>query len=643
MSPEHKYSLPPGSRLRQYVIVRMLGHGGFGLTYLADDTKLDRKVAIKELLPMDFAIRKTDGMSVVARSQKDKISLEWARQRFLEEGQTLAGLHHPSILPVYEIFQEHGTAYLVTAFIEGENLEDWLRKSPRPSEKEIRSMAISLLDALELVHEHGYLHRDVKPENILMDRQNRVPILIDFGNARIASGAKSANLTAVLTKGYAPIEQYQTKGRQGPYTDLYALGAVLYRIIKGVAPEDAADRWEQDKVESLCQRPPPGYSRELLATVDKALQMQRENRWQNCRDWKAALGVSDQILRPFPGPTPGRWKAAKVLAAITLLAVGGVGIGLLIKDFPSIFTSPDTAVETPSPSPTPAPPPNPDPTPRIISTTPTPIHSVTPAIATANHPFVNALGMKFVPVTVRDGRRLLFCIHETRKRDYGQFAASHPSMDNPWQHPAEKGVPVSATPDHPVVEVSFDDAKAFCAWLTDTERASGKIGAQDVYRLPTDDEWSCAVGLVKENPAESPITKSRANKNIFPWGEFFNPLGGRVGNYADEEMGSKFKGAPFIKGYNDGYATTAPVMTFDANTLGIYDLGGNVMEWCDTHYYDKVDNNHPEAYEIRRGGSWKTEGSFNFEKLSSSSRNAAGPDSRETDVGFRCVLAPSIR
>jgi len=647
MSPEHKYSLPPGSRLRQYVIVRMLGHGGFGLTYLADDTKLDRKVAIKELLPIDFAIRSAGGMTVVARSQKDKVSLEWARQRFVEEGQTLAGLHHPSILPVYEIFQEHGTAYLVTAFIEGENLEDWLRKAPRPSEKEIRSIAISLLDALELVHDHGYLHRDVKPENILMDRQYRVPILIDFGNARAATGAKSANLTAVLTKGYAPFEQYQTKGKQGPFTDLYALGAVLYRAIKGVAPEDAADRWEEDRLEPLSRRPPPGYSREFLVTVDKALQMQRENRWQNCREWKTALGVSDRLFRLGPGPAPKPWKAARVLGAIALLAIAGVGIGLLIKDFPSIFNSSNTANENPPTSPTPPPSPIPDSTPRVVSATPTPMPAATPqgstpAIATAAHPFVNAFGMKFAPVVVR-GRRLLFCVHETRKRDYAQFAAGHPSMDKSWQHPMEKGVPVSETPEHPVVNVSFDEARAFCAWLTDTERASGKIGAQDGYRLPTDDEWSYAVGLGDlEKAADSPISKSRANKDLFPWGKLFNPLARPVGNYAGEEMRTRFGDAlPFIKGYNDGYATTAPVMTFDPNTLGIYDLGGNVMEWCDTHYYDKVDNNHPEAYEIRRGGSWKTDDSFNLEKLSSSSRNAAAPDARETDVGFRCVLAPS--
>jgi serine/threonine protein kinase len=307
MSSEHKYALPPGFLLHQYTIMRLLGHGGFGLTYLADHAKLNRRVAIKELLPIDFAIRETDGTTVVARSQQDKSNFEWARERFVEEGQTLAGLHHPSILPVHDILEEHGTAYLVTPFIDGGSMEDWLREVRHPAESDLRSVTHHILDALALVHERGYLHRDVKPQNILMDRQNGLPVLIDFGNARIASGAKTSNLTSVLTKGYAPFEQYQTKGRQGPFTDLYALGAVLYRSIKGTAPDDAADRWDDDKVEPLCHRPPPGYGLEFLATVDKALQMRREDRWQNCEEWKAALSAADQppaLPPPPPAPEP---------------------------------------------------------------------------------------------------------------------------------------------------------------------------------------------------------------------------------------------------------------------------------------------------------------------------------------------------
>jgi serine/threonine protein kinase len=300
MLSEHKYSLPAGFRLGQYVIVQLLGHGGFGLTYLADDTNLHRKVAIKELLPIDFAIRETDGTTVVARSQRDRVNLEWARQRFVEEGRTLAAFHHPSILHVYDIFELHGTAYLVTHFIEGRNFEDWLRDGRAIHEEEILPVVNSLLEALQLVHEQGFLHRDIKPENILMERKSSHPILIDFGNARMATGVKTSNMTAVLSRGYAPFEQYQTKSRQGPFTDIYALGGVLYRAISGAAPDDALDRLEEDKIRVLRDQRIPGYTPKFLATIDKALQMRREDRWQSCEEWKAALRAPGGASAPAP-------------------------------------------------------------------------------------------------------------------------------------------------------------------------------------------------------------------------------------------------------------------------------------------------------------------------------------------------------
>ena len=301
MPPEHKYALPPGFCLRQYRIARLLGHGGFGLTYLADDTNLQRKVAIKEMLPIDFAIREPDGTTVVARSERDRTNLEWARRSFVEEGRTLAALQHPSILHVYDIFELHGTAYLVTAFIEGANLEQWLRRGGALHQKAIAALLSSLLDALQLVHERGFLHRDIKPENILMDDKGSHPVLIDFGNARMSTGEKTCTMTAVLTRGYAPVEQYQTKGRQGPFTDVYALGAVLYRAITGAPPADALDRLDEDKIQVLSGQRIPGFSGKFLATIDKALKMNRADRWQRCEEWTAALGAADPPLRQSPG------------------------------------------------------------------------------------------------------------------------------------------------------------------------------------------------------------------------------------------------------------------------------------------------------------------------------------------------------
>ena len=607
MSPEHKYALPPGTRLRQYRIVRLLGHGGFGLTYLADDTKLGRKVAIKELLPTDFAIRVTDGTTVAARSQGAKADFEWARQRFVEEGRTLAGLDHLSILRIFEIFEQHGTAYLVTAYIEGDNLEHWLRKVQRPSEKDLRSIALCLLEALAIVHQRGYLHRDVKPENILMDRRSGRPILIDFGNARIATGLKTANLTAVITKGYAPFEQYQTKGRQGPFTDIYALGAVLYRAVTGAAPEDAADRVDEDKVEPLRHRPPPGYSREFLATVDKALQMRREDRWQTCQQWTAALQVRPKTQRqtaPGPGPSeslvqrPFRWpfqrplrwpvawslpslrqsRVARAAVALGLFTLVAVGIGVWINQpdhdkttaltpAPAFTPPPQSMADShrwiPQPSPiasnTPEPfvPPGPGPglaTPRpVFLPPPTPPPWITPpSAATADRPYINSLGQQFVPVP---GTNVLFCRWDTRVVDWEAFIREAGDTPQPGilcvdEKTGAFQARAGASWRNPGYAQAGDHPVVGVSWQ-DAHRfcawLSNKEGRK--YRLPTDAEWSVAAGPDK-----------------FPWGNQFPPPN-RAGNYGDRTYS---KSLPHrirtpLGSYDDGYARTSPVGSFPPN------------------------------------------------------------------------------
>jgi serine/threonine protein kinase len=689
MPPEHKYSLPQGYRLRQYIIVRLLGHGGFGLTYLAEDTKLGRKVAIKELLPTDFAIRATDGTTVVARSQGATANLDWARQRFVEEGRTLAGLDHLSILRIFEIFEQHGTAYLVTAFIEGDNLEHWLRKVQRPTEKDLRSTTLCLLEALAIVHQRGYLHRDVKPENILMDQRSGRPILIDFGNARIATGLKTANLTAVITKGYAPFEQYQTKGRQGPFTDIYALGAVLYRAVTGAAPEDAADRVDGDKVEPLRHRPPPGYSREFLATVDRALHMRREDRWQTCDQWAAALQVREKTRRqiaPGAGPVqspvqtptqspvrlpfrlPVRWPAALswpslrrsrfalAAAALGLFTLAGVGIGLLINPSPdhdqTPTPTPSPMVDNVRPSPTPQPSPIAFNSPRPFFTpspgpgfpTPWPVIAPTPppwspprSVATADRPLVNSLGQQFVPVP---GTNVLFCRWDTRVVDWEAFIreAGDSEQSGIVVNDMQTGNLVgrndlswrnpgySQSGDHPVVGVSWVDAHRFCEWL------SKKEGRK--YRLPTDAEWSVAAGPEK-----------------YPWGSQFPPPKG-AGNYGDRTFA---KSLPHrittpLGSYDDGYTRTSPVGSFPANRFGLYDMGGNVWQWLEDPYLasmntaDQIKRLPGLRNEIStdgmhlvtvRGGSWLV---FIESFMRSSYHDPVHPGFRGDKLGFRCVL-----
>jgi serine/threonine protein kinase len=234
---EYFNALPSGYRLHEYLLMRVLGAGGFGITYLGFDKNLDKPVAIKEFLPLDIAIRH-GGTSVIPKSSSDQENFEWGLDRFLDESRTLAMFDHNNICKIFRFFQAHGTGYIVMEYVEGEILSATLKRKGRLNEVELRSILEPLLDGLKRVHEAGFLHRDIKPHNIVI-RDSGSPVLIDFGAARQAMGQKSRSVTAVVTPGYAPIEQYSTRGNQGPWTDIYALGAVCYRAVVGTLPPDA--------------------------------------------------------------------------------------------------------------------------------------------------------------------------------------------------------------------------------------------------------------------------------------------------------------------------------------------------------------------------------------------------------------------
>jgi serine/threonine protein kinase len=204
MSSDNVQALTPGTRLGDYRLDAVIGHGGFGITYRSFDTQLAKFVAIKEYLPVEFAVR--EGQNVVARGARFAEDFAWGRERFLDEARALARFRHPHIVPVMRFLEGNGTAYTVMEFEDGRNVAELLREPGRrlPPD-EVRRLAEGLLLGLDAVHAQGFLHRDIKPSNIII-RRDGVPVLIDFGAARQAMGNRTRAMTSVLTPQYAPIE-----------------------------------------------------------------------------------------------------------------------------------------------------------------------------------------------------------------------------------------------------------------------------------------------------------------------------------------------------------------------------------------------------------------------------------------------------
>ncbi|MCC6202562.1 MAG: protein kinase [Gammaproteobacteria bacterium] len=284
---DHLLALPSGFELHEYQLLRLLGSGGFGITYLAYDTNLSKPVAIKEYLPIDLAVRQ-DGTTVVPKSEADQPSYAWGLERFLDEARTLARFKHPNIIQVHRYFQAHGTGYIVMEFAEGETLAAHIKRNGPMTEAAVKAILLPILDGLVEVHGNNFLHRDIKPGNIII-RKNGTPVLLDFSAARQAVGAKSRSVTAIVTPGYAPIEQYSSKGRQGPWTDIYALGAVAYCCISGNPPPDAADRILEDTLSPLSQQRISGYSRPFLEAIDVALAVREKDRPADIGSWRTRL------------------------------------------------------------------------------------------------------------------------------------------------------------------------------------------------------------------------------------------------------------------------------------------------------------------------------------------------------------------
>ena len=298
---EHANALAAGTRLRDYEIESVLGRGGFGITYRARETQLHKIVAIKEYLPEGIATRTTP-QTVVPTSSADRANYAWGLARFLAEGQTLARFQHPHLNKVQGYFPANGTAYLVLEYLEGEPLSAVLQRQGRLRPAQVARLLRDVLSGLADVHAARYVHRDLKPGNLMVQPDGSI-VVIDFGAARQAVGQRSKSITSILTPGYAPLEQYATEAKDvGPWSDLYALGMVAYRCVSGhrdAALPDAVTRartqrkGEQDLAPAV-EVGEGVYDARLLQAIDWAIAVYEEERPQSIAAWREVLPPLDE-------------------------------------------------------------------------------------------------------------------------------------------------------------------------------------------------------------------------------------------------------------------------------------------------------------------------------------------------------------
>ncbi len=293
----HRNSLKPGHKLHWYRIEKILGQGGFGITYLAYDFNLDRNAAIKEYLPIELAVREGD-FSVHPMTDDHGKQFHWGLDRFLSEARTLAKFEHPNIVRVLNVFEENNTAYMVMSYEEGDCLQELLSNRKTLEEDQLMNILFPILGGLDEVHKTGFIHRDIKPANIFI-RKDGSPVLLDFGSARQALGEQTKTLTSLISPGYAPFEQYYSKSdAQGPWTDIYGMGATLYRAISGLSPTDAVDRsrmilqGDKDNLVSAMEIGKGRYSERFLAAIDHALEFKEKDRPQTIAEWKSEFNIS---------------------------------------------------------------------------------------------------------------------------------------------------------------------------------------------------------------------------------------------------------------------------------------------------------------------------------------------------------------
>jgi len=389
-SSEGGNMLPVGFYLGEFEIVKVLGEGGFGIVYLADDHSLGRRVALKEYMPSSLAQR-VGGTQVSVKSERHRETFEAGLKSFVNEARLLAQFDHPSLVKVYRFWEANGTAYMVMPFYEGITLKDELKAMGAPPDEEwLRELLEPLTEALAVIHTEQCFHRDIAPDNVILLKGSQRPLLLDFGAARRVIGDMTQALTVILKPGYAPVEQYaEVPGmKQGPWTDVYALAAVVYYAITGKTPPTSVGRLMNDNYVPMTQVGAGRYSPSFLAAIDRALVVKPEERTQSIDDLRRDLGMAPSdidsgkagrgrgpatVVGGLPaGASVGRKGRTGLFAGIgavlLLVVAGGLWFALSGKRAP-----PATATATPPPVATATVPPSIAPTPSatpVVATTP---------------------------------------------------------------------------------------------------------------------------------------------------------------------------------------------------------------------------------------------------------------------------------
>ena len=283
-------ALPAGHRFNEFEIKEVIGGGGFGIVYRAWDHLLERTIAIKEYLPISLASR-GDDLTIVLRGERYQKLFNAGRASFIQEARLLARFNHPGLLHVLRFWEENGTAYMGTLYYSGMTLKEWQQGSPESvTDDWIRQLLPPLFGAIDTIHRGGYLHRDISLDNIQI-QENQLPVLLDFGSARKEIGNLSDETEIMLKPGYAPIEQYseESDSEQGPWTDIYALGAVLHTLVTGNPPPVSVVRCIEDRYQPLTQLRPEGFSLPLLNAIDRSLAMKPQDRPQSIDELAALI------------------------------------------------------------------------------------------------------------------------------------------------------------------------------------------------------------------------------------------------------------------------------------------------------------------------------------------------------------------